>query len=193
MVGNFTARQTGRRGRRPLHVGLGLWQNLRYATRQGPLAAGSGDLALPVVFGFATHDKIFVYLRPKSRTCGPVGLRIAPYRTFYIVLQTYKMLCRAGCPHPAATLPLYALQNCGKPHPICRGRCLHRPECRALPDILSRNTANNPWVHDVAVTQGILQIFPFVMQQKCTGRCKHRPLQNICNVHRTFQGFSPAR
>ena len=42
------------------------------------------------------------------------------------------MFCRAGCPHPAAALLYCHLQIRNKPNPICRGRCLHRPACRAL-------------------------------------------------------------
>ena len=44
---------------------------------------------------------------------------------------TQQTVCRAGCPHPAVEKPCWLQQT---RQIICRGRYLHRPVCRAVPD-----------------------------------------------------------
>lgn len=35
----------------------------------------------------------------------PRTVKIRPYSLFYVAVQTYQMICRAGCPPPAAEKP----------------------------------------------------------------------------------------
>ena len=54
------------------------------------------------------------------------------------------IICAFGLAAAAPRSPYRHLELCGIAlNVICRGRCLHRPGCRALPDILLRDTGKH--------------------------------------------------
>ena len=58
--------------------------------------------------------------------------------------KTSSIICAFGLASAAPRSPYRHLELCGIAlNVICRGRCLHRPGCRALPDILLRDTGKH--------------------------------------------------